>query len=87
MADKNPKKKGDAASYSEASAELEGILQEIESGGIDLDVLSEKVERAAALLQICRAKLSATELKVKKVVADLAADTDSEANGAAEEEA
>ena len=74
MSDK--KKKAEGPTWSEASAELDGILQEIESGEIDLDVLSDKVERAAALLTICRQKLAATETKVKRVVAELAADTD-----------
>ncbi|MFO1077683.1 MAG: exodeoxyribonuclease VII small subunit [Planctomycetota bacterium] len=74
MSDK--KKKAEGPSWSEASAELDEILQEIESGDIDLDVLSDKVERAAALLAICRQKLAATETKVKKVVAELAADDD-----------
>ncbi|MCA8976026.1 MAG: exodeoxyribonuclease VII small subunit, partial [Planctomycetes bacterium] len=54
------------------SAELETILHDIESGDIDLDALSEQVERAAALLAICRAKLAATETKVRKVVAEMA---------------
>jgi exodeoxyribonuclease VII small subunit len=70
MSDK--KKKSGDTSYREANAELEQILQQIESGDIDLDELSDKVERAAALLAVCREKLAATELKVKKVVADLA---------------
>ncbi len=69
MSDK--KKKSGEQSYAEASAELEAILQEVESGEIDLDLLSEKVERAAALLASCRERLAATETKVKKVVADL----------------
>lgn len=69
MSDK--KKKGDVPTYSEASAELETILTEVEGGEIDLDLLSEKVERAAALLTLCRERLAATETKVKKVVADL----------------
>ena len=67
------KKKGSEPTYAAASAELEQILHDIESGEIDLDVLTEKVERAAALLAICRQKLAATETKVKKVTADLAA--------------
>ena len=67
------KKKGSEPTYAAASAELEQILHDIESGEIDLDVLSDKVERAAALLAICRQKLAATETKVKKVTADLAA--------------
>ncbi len=69
MSDK--KKKADGPSYAEASGELEQILQDIESGEIDLDLLSEKVERAASLLTLCRERLAATETKVKKVVAEL----------------
>ena len=71
MTDK--KKKGDGPTYAEASGELEQILQDIESGEIDLDLLTEKVERAAALLTVCRQKLAATATKVKKVTDDLAA--------------
>lgn len=70
MSDK--KKKGDEPTYSAASAELEQILQDIESGEIDLDVLTDKVERAATLLALCRQKLAATETKVKKITAELA---------------
>jgi exodeoxyribonuclease VII small subunit len=69
MSDK--KKKPGEPTYSEASGELEAILRVIESGELDLDLLSEKVERAAALLTICREKLAATETRVKKVVAEL----------------
>lgn len=77
------KKKGSEPTYAAASAELEQILHDIESGEIDLDVLTEKVERAAALLAICRQKLAATETKVKKVTADLTAAM--EQNGAGDE--
>jgi exodeoxyribonuclease VII small subunit len=65
------KKKSDEPSYAELSGELETILDEIESGEIDLDALSDKVERAATLLSQCRKKLAATETKVKKVTAEL----------------
>ena len=65
------KKKADEPSYAELSGELEGILDEIESGEIDLDELSDKVERAATLLGQCRKKLAATETKVKKVTEEL----------------
>ncbi len=41
-------------SYSAAAAELEEILEEIESGTVDIDVLTQKVERAAALIVLCR---------------------------------
>jgi len=64
-------KKKDALTYTEASTELEEILTEIETGEADVDELSAKVERAAALIQLCREKLTRTEMKVKKAVADL----------------
>ncbi|MHC5065960.1 MAG: exodeoxyribonuclease VII small subunit [Planctomycetota bacterium] len=65
------RKKTDA-SYADAAGELDEILDEIEQGSADVDVLSEKVERAAELIKLCRDKLSKTELKVEKVVKDLA---------------
>lgn len=85
MSDK--KKKGDVPTYSEASAELETILTEVEGGEIDLDLLSEKVERAAALLTLCRERLAATETKVKKVVADLHAGATDRADSEDDEDA
>lgn len=75
MPDKNPKKKLELG-YAEASSELEQILREIESGDVDLDVLSDQVERAAALIALCREKLAGTEARVRKVVADVAAAVD-----------
>lgn len=65
-------KKTRELSYGEASGRLESILAEIESGEADLDELSARVEEAAALIQLCREKLASTELKVKKVVEELA---------------
>lgn len=76
MSDK--KKKGDEPTYAEASGELERILHEIESGDVDLDALTDKVERAAALLAICRQKLTATETRVKKVTDELTAGFDAD---------
>lgn len=66
------KKKTDLT-YAAASAELEAILDAIETGSADVDVLSEKVERAAELIHHCRTVLSGTELRVQKVVDELAA--------------
>ncbi len=60
--------------YSEAANELETILSEIESGDADIDELSDKVERAAGLIKNCREALSGTELRVRKVVEELAGD-------------
>lgn len=65
------KKKPEQPTYADLSGELETILDEIESGEIDLDALSDKVERAATLLAQCRKKLAATETKVQQVTEDL----------------
>ena len=58
-------------SYAAAAQELERILDEIERGAADVDVLSEKVERAARLIRLCRDKISGAELKVRKVLEEL----------------
>ena len=71
------KKKTDLT-YAEGAEELETILGEIESGEADIDVLSDKVERAAALIKVCREKLTNTELRVRKVVEELAAEQEVE---------
>lgn len=66
----------DQPTYAAASAELESILHEIETGDTDIDVLSEQVERAAELIKFCREKLAGTELRVNRVVAQLTEDSD-----------
>ncbi len=58
-------------SYSRALSELEKIIAEIESEETDLDVLSEKVKRAAALIKLCRAKLRSAEEEVKKALSEI----------------
>lgn len=65
--------------YSAAAAELEEILDEIESGTVDIDVLTHKAERAAALIKLCREKLAGTEMKVTKVIEGLEAEQDRDA--------
>jgi exodeoxyribonuclease VII small subunit len=61
----------DTPTYSEAFEELQTIVREIEEGEISVDQLSEKVKRAAALIAICREKLSATEEDVSQILKDL----------------
>jgi exodeoxyribonuclease VII small subunit len=61
----------DQPRYTEAFAELQQIVQEIEEGEISVDDLSEKVKRAALLIGICRDKLSATQQDVDKVLGAL----------------
>jgi exodeoxyribonuclease VII small subunit len=66
----------DQISYTEAFEELQMIVEEMETGEITVDVLSEKVKRAAVLIQICKQKLKATELDVKKILQELDEDAD-----------
>ena len=58
-------------SYTEAFEELQQIVNEIEEGEISVDELSEKVKRAALLINICKTKLSSTEEDVSKILKEL----------------
>jgi exodeoxyribonuclease VII small subunit len=60
----------DAPGYKEAIEEIEAIVEEIESETVDVDVLAEKVKRAARLVKHCKAKLKATDNEVKKILKD-----------------
>ncbi len=58
-------------SYTEAFEELQTIVANIEEGEISVDELSLKVKRAAALIKICKAKLTATEEDVNQILKEL----------------
>jgi exodeoxyribonuclease VII small subunit len=62
---------GAEPSFSEALAELEAILRRIESEETDLDELAPQLERASALLEICRAKVRKADLEVGQIVRKL----------------
>ncbi len=76
--------KGKQISYSRALSELEKIIGEIESEETDLDLLSEKVKRAAQLIKYCRTRLRSTEEEVKKALSEIGEETESA--GTSEEE-
>ncbi len=57
--------------YTEAFEELQEIVLEIEQGEISVDKLSEKVKRAAILINICKAKLTSTEEDVTRILKEL----------------
>lgn len=57
--------------YTEAFAELQRIVIEIENGEISVDQLSEKVKRATQLIRICQQKLTSTEEDVNQLLRDL----------------
>ncbi len=58
----------DTPGYKEAVEEIEAIVAEIENETVDVDVLAEKVKRAAHLIKYCKSKLKATDNEVKKVL-------------------
>lgn len=63
--------------YADALAELETILEEIEDDAVDVDVLAARVKRAAELLRVCRARITAARVEVTQIVADLDTPLDS----------
>ena len=61
--------------YKDALEELQLIVSEIESGQTNVDELSEKIRRAAQLIALCRAKLTASEEEVENLLAQLVEST------------
>ncbi len=59
------KPKAQPASYEEALAELERLVQAMESGQMPLDGLLDNYKRGAELLAFCRDRLQAVEGQVK----------------------
>ncbi len=55
-------------SFEQALAELEAIVQELESGQAPLERSIEMYERGARLKAHCEARLEAARLKVEKIV-------------------
>lgn len=51
--------------YEAALAELEGLVQSLESGQVPLDELLAGYQRGAALLALCKDKLAAVEDQIK----------------------
>lgn len=60
-----------AAGYAEALAELDGILAQLERADVDVDVLAQQVQRAAALIAFCRDRIGTAKLQIEEAVAGL----------------
>ena len=58
-------------SYTDAIQELQKILDKLESGDMDVDVLTEEIKRASGLLKLCKEKLYKTDVEVKKILDNL----------------
>ncbi len=57
--------------YTSAKKELEAIVAAIESGEMDVDLLTEKVKRASQLIAFCKEKLTKTEKELQKILDDI----------------
>ena len=64
----------DQFGYGKALEELKAILAELEDPSIDIDLLGERVRRAAELIVLCRSKVRVAELQIDEIVAELAKD-------------
>lgn len=62
---------GTKISYTEAFAELQQIVLEMENAEINIDELDAKVKRASVLLKLCREKLFKTEQNVLETLKTL----------------
>jgi exodeoxyribonuclease VII small subunit len=57
--------------YAEAIAELEEILETLDRDDVDVDQLSEHVQRAAELIELCRERIGSAKLRIEQVVGAL----------------
>lgn len=79
-------------SFTEASAELDGIVERFEQGQVDVDELVANLERATAIVDELDRRIRATRAQVEELVPRLAAvaggqaprRTDGDAEGAAD---
>ena len=58
--------------YNEAIDKLRSIVEDIERGELDVDVLSEKAREATRLIKLCKEKLFKADEEVKKILEELA---------------
>lgn len=58
--------------YTEATTELQGILVELENNkDLNMDLIAEKVKRAAVLIKTCKKQLQKLDTEMEKIIADL----------------
>jgi exodeoxyribonuclease VII small subunit len=57
--------------YNKAMDTIAEILEQIETGELDVDELAGKVKQASELLRICRNKLFSTEKEIEQVLKEM----------------
>jgi exodeoxyribonuclease VII small subunit len=58
--------------YTQAKNELEEIVKSIESGELDVDKLTEKVQRATELIAFCKEKLTKADEDLQRMLDEIA---------------
>jgi exodeoxyribonuclease VII small subunit len=57
--------------YNKAIEKLQAIVEDIEKGEFDVDILSEKAKEATRLIKLCKEKLFKADEEVKKILEEL----------------
>jgi exodeoxyribonuclease VII small subunit len=57
--------------YKQATQELEAILKAIENDDVDVDELTQKVQRSSELIKLCKQKLRSAEDAISQVFKDI----------------
>jgi exodeoxyribonuclease VII small subunit len=58
----------DNISYEKAFSELETIINQLESDELSIELLAEKVSRAAYLLELCIQKMRSIETDIQQII-------------------
>ncbi len=58
----------DIISYEKAYSELELIINQLESDALSIELLAEKVSRAAYLLELCTQKMRSIEADIQQII-------------------
>jgi exodeoxyribonuclease VII small subunit len=66
----------DEIGYADAITELDDILGQLDDDDIDIDLLSELVERAAHLISVCRGRITTAQNRVADIVGTLETSSD-----------
>ena len=54
--------------YEEAVSQLEESVKKMESGELDIDMMSTELKNAQQLIKLCKDKLTKTEEEIKKIL-------------------
>ena len=58
----------DNINYEKAYSELEAIINQLESDALSIELLAEKVSRAAYLLELCTQKMRSIESDIQQII-------------------